>query len=198
MPRDFVTVVSGLPRSGTSMLMRMLEAGGIPALTDGQRGADADNPLGYFELEAVKNLPADAAWLEAATGKAVKVVSALLERLPVGHRYRILFLERDLGEVLASQRRMLERRGEPTERVRDDAMASMFRKHVAAVLERARARSEMQVMVVRHAEVLASPAECARRLDDFVGGGLDVAAMAAAVDASLWRQRVSAPAAGSR
>src|SRR5688572_33437264 len=95
MPRDFVTVVSGLPRSGTSMMMRMLEAGGIPALTDGERTADPDNPLGYFELEAVKLLPAGTGWLTAAAGKAVKIVSALLEKLPAGPSYRVIFMERE-------------------------------------------------------------------------------------------------------
>jgi len=194
MSRDFVTVVSGLPRSGTSMLMRMLEAGGIAALTDGQREADADNPRGYFELEAVKALPADSAWIADAAGKAVKAISALLEKLPDGHEYRVVFLDREIAEVLASQRRMLERRGEPTSRVSDEAMASMFGKHVASVLDRVRRRSGFRVMVLRHAEVLESPQLAARRLDEFLGGGLDVAEMAAAVDASLWRQRAGASA----
>jgi hypothetical protein len=189
--RDFVTVVSGLPRSGTSMLMRMLEAGGIPAVTDGRRGADEDNPRGYYELEAVKRLPEDGEWLGSARGKAVKAVSALLEKLPTGPRYRVLFLERTLAEVLASQRRMLERRGEPTDRVPDERMAELFRRHVDAVLERARARADMDLLVVAHQEVLASPREAARRIDGFLGGGLDLGAMAAAVDPSLWRQRAT-------
>lgn len=189
MLRDFVTVVSGLPRSGTSMLMRMLEAGGIPPLTDGQRRADDDNPRGYYELEAVKRLPEDAAWVDEAGGRAVKAVSALLERLPAGRRYRVVFLERDLREVLASQRKMLERRGEPTDRVPEEQMAALFRKHLAGVLARAEARADMEVLRLDHAAVLASPAEAARRIDEFLGGGLDREAMAAAVDASLWRQR---------
>jgi hypothetical protein len=194
--RDFVTVVSGLPRSGTSMLMRMLEAGGIPALTDGLRAADADNPHGYFELESVKQLPADTAWIEAAQGKAVKVVSALVDKLPAGHRYRVVFVERDLGEVLASQRRMLERRGQPTDRVSDAAMAAMFKGHVAAVLGRVQEMPATRLMRIGHGEVLACPAGAARRLDDFLAGGLDRDAMAAAVDPSLWRQRASAPVRG--
>ncbi len=189
MPRDFVTVVSGLPRSGTSMLMRMLEAGGIPAVTDRVRTADDDNPHGYFELEAVKELPQNAGWLADAEGRAVKVVSALLDKLPAGRRYRVVFLERDLAEVLASQRRMLERRGEDAERVPDEAMAGMFRRHVATVLERARVRPEMPVLLLRHGDVLADPVTAARALEDFLGGGLRVTEMAAAVDSALWRQR---------
>lgn len=198
MQRDFVTVVSGLPRSGTSMLMRMLEAAGIPPVTDGAREADADNPRGYYELEAVKRLPDGADWLQGAGGRAVKVVSALLDKLPAGPGYKVLFLERDLREVLASQKRMLERRGEPTDRVSDDAMAAMFRRHVAAVLDRARSRDGMDLLVVAHAAVLSDAAASAARIDEFLGGGLDREAMVAAVDASLWRQRASAPVDGRR
>jgi hypothetical protein len=189
MPRSFVTVVSGLPRSGTSMVMRMLEAGGIAAITDGERAADEDNPLGYYELEAVKRLPASAEWLDTAGGKAVKVISALLDKLPPGPAYRVIFVERDLQEVLASQRRMLERRGEPTDRVRDDQMAAMFAKHVALVLEKARARPEMRVLVLRHGDILANPRAATARIYDFLGGGLDYEAMSRAVDAKLWRQK---------
>lgn len=189
MPRDFITIVSGLPRSGTSMLMRMLEAGGIPAVSDGVRRPDVDNPKGYFEIEAVKRLPDDAAWLEAARGKAVKVVSALLDKLPAQHDYRVIFLDRDLREVLESQRQMLIRRGEPSDRVSDESMGGMFQKHIASVLARARSRAEMRLLMVRHGDVVLAPAAAARTLDDFLGGGLDVDAMAGAVDASLWRQR---------
>lgn len=194
MARDFVTVVSGLPRSGTSMMMRMLEAGGVPAVTDGERAADPDNPHGYFELEAVKRLPADVAWLEAAAGRAVKVVSALLDKLPATSRYRVVFLERDMTEVLASQRRMLERRGQATDRVADDAMATMFRRHVATTLERVRARPEMALLFLRYDEVVSKPREAAIAVDEFLGGGLDLDRMGAAVDASLYRQRVAIPA----
>jgi hypothetical protein len=189
MQRDFVTVVSGLPRSGTSMVMRMLEAGGIAALTDAERKADEDNPLGYYELEVVKRLPESTEWLERADGHAVKIISALVGKLPAGHSYRVIFLERDLREVLASQRRMLERRGEPTGRVGDDEMAAMFRRHVASTLERVRSRTDMRLLEISHAEVLSEPAAAARRVEEFLGGGLDRDAMAAAVDASLWRQR---------
>ncbi|HEY2774596.1 MAG TPA: sulfotransferase family protein [Candidatus Binatia bacterium] len=189
MARDFITVVSGLPRSGTSMLMRMLEAGGIASLTDRRREADEDNPRGYFELEAVKSLPASDQWLSGAEGRAVKVVSALLDKLPPAHLYRVIFIERDLGEVLASQRRMLERRGEPTDRTSDASMAESFRRHVTAVLAKARARPDMRLLRVVHLEILADARATAVRIDEFVGGGLDRDAMAAAVDSALWRQR---------
>src|SRR5262245_57703089 len=107
----FITIVSGLPRSGTSLMMRMLEAGGMPVLVDNIRAADEDNPAGYYEFEPVKQTSADNAWVKLAVGKAVKVVYRLLYDLPAGFRYRVLFMQRDMAEVLASQRKMLERAG---------------------------------------------------------------------------------------
>ena len=107
-PDRAVTVVSGLPRSGTSMMMKMLEAGGMAPVTDGVRAADEDNPQGYFEFEAVKRLGKDEpGWLNQVGGRAVKIISRLLCELPPGHSYRVLFMHRDLDEVLSSQRQML-------------------------------------------------------------------------------------------
>src|SRR5579872_1312474 len=109
--RDFVTIVSGLPRSGTSMMLRMLAAGGLPILTDGVRTPDEDNPHGYLEWEGVKSLARDASWVASARGKGVKVIYYWLRDLPRDCRYRVIFMRRDLDEVLASQAAMLERRG---------------------------------------------------------------------------------------
>src|ERR1044072_2561799 len=128
-----VIIVSGLPRSGTSMMMSMLVAGGIPAMTDSIRTADEDNPKGYFELEKVKELAKDNRWLADAGGRAVKIISALLKHLPTDYRYKVIFMRREMREVLASQRQMLMRRGEPTDKVSDERMAEMFRKHLAEV-----------------------------------------------------------------
>ena len=108
---DPIVVVSGLPRSGTSMMMQMLEAGGMEVMTDGLRAADEDNLKGYFEYETVKALHTDRNWLPEARGKAVKIISELLKYLPETQTYRIIFLRRALEEVLASQDRMLVRRG---------------------------------------------------------------------------------------
>ena len=108
-----IVIVSGLPRSGTSMMMKMLEAGGIPLLTDSIRQADEDNPKGYYEFERAKKLPdGDTAWLKEARGKAVKIIAALLMELPQGYTYQVLFMHRNIQEVLASQSKMLARRGE--------------------------------------------------------------------------------------
>ncbi len=191
MDRAEIVIVSGLPRSGTSMMMRMLEAGGIEPLSDGLRSADDDNPLGYYEFERVKGLPGDTAWLAEAEaeGRAVKVVSALLEQLPRDRRYKVVFLERDLGEVLASQRRMLERRGREVDAGNEARLAALFDKHLAVARERLAARDEMQVEFIRYDEVIADPCGAARRLAVFLGRAFDEAAAARAVDPALYRQR---------
>ena len=129
-----VTIVSGLPRSGTSMMMKMLEAGGLPPLTDNLRTADEDNPKGYYEFERVKQLPkGDVAWLPDAQGKVVKVIAALLPSLPGGYHYRVIFMQRAMPEVLASQRQMLIRRGEDPDKIPDDVIAKLFEKHLRQV-----------------------------------------------------------------
>ena len=131
---QIVTIVSGLPRSGTSMMMKMLEAGGLPPLTDNLRTADEDNPKGYYEFERVKQLPkGDVAWLPDAQGKVVKVIAALLPSLPGGYHYRVIFMQRAMPEVLASQRQMLIRRGEDPNKIPDDVIAKLFEKHLKQV-----------------------------------------------------------------
>ena len=126
-----VVIVSGLPRSGTSMVMKMLAAGGLPVLSDHQRRADEDNPQGYFEHELVKQLPdaADKSWVREARGKALKVISHLIKELPDDNSYRIIFVRRDLQEVIASQNIMLSRRGQPNP-VADAEAAELYRKHL--------------------------------------------------------------------
>src|ERR1700675_612032 len=106
-----ITIVSGLPRSGTSLMMQMLDAGGLPVLSDGERKADTDNPRGYLEWERIKQLPKQPALIAEAEGKVVKVISQLLLSLPEGHEYRVIFMQRPLPEVLKSQDEMLRRRG---------------------------------------------------------------------------------------
>ena len=189
MERDVITIVSGLPRSGTSMMMKMLEAGGMELLTDGIRIADEDNPQGYYEFERVKQIENDKEWLQDACGKAVKMIAALLKHLPPEYRYEVVFLRRNIGEVLASQRRMLVRRGEPTETVPDERMAELFKKHIEQVEVWIAEQPNMAVINVEHGDVLNNPARQARRVSEFLSCTLDVQAMAAAVDRSLYRQR---------
>ena len=188
---DTVTIVSGLPRSGTSMMMRMLSAGGIEVVVDDVRKADADNPVGYFEFEQVKKTREDASWLAGAGGKAVKMVSKLLYDLPARYRYKVIFMRRNMEEVLKSQRKMLERRG-VQDASNDEDMARFFRKHLADVEEWLRAQPHMDVLYVDYGEAVAEPAKSARAVNAFLGGRLDAGRMAAAVDGSLYRNRSQA------
>jgi len=186
----FVTVVSGLPRSGTSMMMKVLEAGGLPVVTDKQRTADEDNPKGYFEFERVKQLDkGDTAWVGEAQGKVVKVISALLEYLPPAYPYRVIFIRREMSEILASQKKMLERRGEPTDRVSDEELARLFSKHVQKVETWLRGQSNFSVLYVDYNKMLADPLPYVRQVNQFLGGALEEQKMAGMVDPSLYRNR---------
>jgi hypothetical protein len=185
-----VVVVSGLPRSGTSMLMRMLDAGGIPPLTDHLRAADDDNPRGYYEFEPVKKLrEGDTSWLPQAQGKAVKVISALLTYLPAGYAYRVLFIQRALPEILASQRKMLIHRGEDPDKVSDAEMAVYFEKHLAQVTAWLAEQPNIATLYVDYNAMLKDPAPFVEQINAFLGGGLDVEKMIGVVDPTLYRQR---------
>ena len=189
MKQESITIVSGLPRSGTSMMMNMLEAGGMSVLTDGIRTADEDNPKGYYEFERVKQIEQDAEWLEDARGKAVKMVAALLKHLPADYDYEIIFMRRDIREVLASQRRMLVHRGEAPDTVPDERMAELFKRHLTQIEGWLADQSNISVLFVDHGHVLADPEQQARRVSAFLSHPLDVQAMAAVVDRALYRQR---------
>lgn len=184
-----ITVVSGLPRSGTSMLMQMLDAGGLPPYTDAERAADASNPRGYYEHERVKALARDNTWLADAEGHVVKVIAQLLGHLPDGFDYRIVFLERDLDEVLASQSAMLQRLGRPA--AKPTVLRPVFERQLAAAKRWLDAHPRAEVLTVPHRDVIAEPAAQAARINAFLGGGLDEHAMAATVDPSLHRQRTA-------
>lgn len=189
MNNETITIVSGLPRSGTSMMMKMLEAGGLEALTDNIRGADEDNPKGYFEFERVKQIENDKAWLEDARGRVVKLISALLKHLPHSYSYKVIFMRRAMPEILASQRQMLIRRGEPADAVPDDKMAAMFEKHVAQVESWLAAQPNIQTLYVSYNEVIQDPQSHAELVNKFLGHTLKVDAMVGVADAALYRQR---------
>lgn len=187
--QDRIVVVSGLPRSGTSMLMHVLRAGGMPPLTDQVRAADVDNPKGYFEFERVKRLPqGDVGWLEDARGKCVKVISALLMYLPSPYTYNVVFMHREIEEVLASQRKMLERRGQAAQDD-DAAMTAMLLQHVEDVRNWLMGQPNFSLLDADYNAMLADPAPWVARINAFLGGELDVKAMQAAVDATLYRNR---------
>ncbi len=190
MRTSWITIVSGLPRSGTSMMMAMLAAGGIPPLTDHERRPDQDNPRGYYEFERVKKLPeGDNEWLSLALGKAVKVISALLPHLPPTYSYRVVFMRRNLAEVLASQRQMLASRGETTNDAEDARLAALFERHLEQTEHWLAAQPHMPTLYVSYNALLAQPSEEVERISAFLGGGLDVAAMQRVIDRSLYRQR---------
>jgi hypothetical protein len=188
MTRDAITIVSGLPRSGTSMMMRMLVAGGLEAVTDGVREADADNPRGYYEFERVKKIKEDTAWLDDARGKVVKMISALLVHLPRTHCYRVVFMRRKLDEVLASQQEMLRRRGKPADPSTDDHMAALYEKHLAQTDAWMTRQPNLDFVYVDYNQMLANPPREVQRITTFLGNGLDGAAMLHVVDPALYRQ----------
>jgi hypothetical protein len=185
-----VTIVSGLPRSGTSIMMQMLEAGGITLLVDEIRKADADNPRGYYEFQRVKRLEeGDYDWLTEADGKAVKVISALLEHLPGTYHYRVILMTRRMEEILASQKKMLARRKEPVDAISDEKMARLFHKHFREVEAWLQAQPNVSVLNVDYNELVTEPRRHALRVNEFLGGSLDVDKMVGVVDPELYRNR---------
>ena len=188
---NFITVVSGLPRSGTSLMMQMLHAGGLPVLTDGLRAADQNNLRGYFEFEPVKRLRSDRSWLPQARGQAVKIIHLLLRDLLLDGslQYRIVFMQRPLSEVLASQRAMLEREGKSAA---DAAvLTKAFEGQLAQLDGWFATQPSLAVLRVPYHQVVQQPRSVAEALNDFLGGDLDTTAMARAVDPALHRQRSS-------
>ncbi len=183
-----ITIVSGLPRSGTSLMMQMLAAGGMTLLSDFERKPDDDNPRGYCEWEPAKLLAEKPDLIEAAEGKAVKVISQFLQFLPEGHNYEILFMERPLLEVLASQAEMLRRRGSSAP-VKDDVIAAAFTKHLREVQAWLGTRKNIAVLLVPYRQVLGDPLTTARTVRDFLERQLNCEAMAGEVDAALYRNR---------
>jgi hypothetical protein len=189
-----IVVVTGLPRSGTSLMMQMLKAGGMDVVTDGVRAPDDSNPRGYFELEAVKDLDQGAAsgWLDDARGKAVKIVSPLLSSLPDTYNYRVILMQRDLDEVIASQNKMLAARGAPQEDGDNERVKRRYQTMCADTLRIVRRRRCFATLVVDHADAIAHPEETARRVNQFVGGRLDERRMAETRDPALYRNRRTA------
>ncbi len=185
-----IVVVSGLPRSGTSMMMKMLEQGGLQVVTDSLRTADDDNPNGYYEVEIVKQMPAgQTAWLDNAQGKVVKVISALLEYLPAKYHYKVIFMERAIGEVLASQKKMLVNRQEDST-ISDAEMQDQFQKHVAAAKYWLARQPNISVLYVDYNKMLTAPDPLCQTIADFVDMGLGVEKMCAVPNERLYRNRV--------
>jgi len=190
-----ITIVSGLPRSGTSLMMQMLAAGGVPVLSDGERRADKDNPKGYLEWERVKQLPKDPTLIAEGEAKAVKVISQLLLSLPATHEYRIIFMQRPLPEVLASQEEMLKRRGTQDPSVNPAVIKQAFQNHLYDVNTWLNGKTNVRILRMPYHRVLEEPRAVAQEIAQFLEMPLNLDAMAAQVDGSLYRQRASKPVA---
>ncbi len=184
-----IVVVSGLPRSGTSMAMKMLEAGGLSVVTDGLRTADEDNPKGYYEDERVKDLyrEGDKVWLRDSRGKVIKIISFLLKSLPADNNYKVLFMHRSLKEIVASQNKMLARRGEKNDTA-DDRAVALLDEQVRDARFFLR-RPQFDVLELNYREILDAPGTVAVKMAAFVGGPLDVEKMTQVVDVQLYRNR---------
>jgi hypothetical protein len=189
MNLPYVTIVSGLPRSGTSMMMQAIEAGGIPALTDNLRKKDEDNPKGYYEFEPVKKTKDDPSWVPGARGKVVKMVYRLLYDLPEEYEYRVIFMLRNMDEVLVSQKTMLERSGKQGARISDEKLAELFKAQLEQFDHWIAARKNFSIISVDYKDMIASPKVQCERINNFLGGVLDIDASTAAVDPSLYRNR---------
>jgi hypothetical protein len=190
MSTDFVTVVSGLPRSGTSLMMQMIHAGGMQAVEDGQRTADADNPRGYLEFEAVKKLKEDSSWVAAAGGKVVKVISMLLADLPATQNYRVVFMIRHMDEILASQKEMLKRRGTLNDKGPSDAdMRKFFQAHLDKVRAWLAAQPNFKVLYVDYNAIMNGEEQGIRDVCEFLGPVVNIDAMKKAIDSGLYRNR---------
>jgi len=191
--KPFITVVSGLPRSGTSMMMSALRAGGMPLLLDGIREADANNPKGYFEYERVKKLPVgDTEWLKSAEDKAVKIISALLEHLSDAYDYRVIFMERDIDEILKSQKRMLARNGtDQGATVSDEDMRRHFQAYLEEVQSLLNERGWLKVIYVSYNQVLQNPIGEFQRVAKFLDGKVDPVLMMEVVDPTLYREKIN-------
>lgn len=190
-PQKPLIIVSGLPRSGTSMMMKILDAGGLEILTDHIRTADDDNPKGYYEFEIVKQLPAkDFKWLETASGKGVKIISFLLQYLPKNYQYKIIFMRRSIHEILASQTQMLSRRGENSN-TDDDQMENTYQEHLKRTRVWLANQSNIQVLYIDYNELIKDPQKSINQVHEFLQLPLDLAKMLEVPDASLYRQRKS-------
>jgi hypothetical protein len=185
-----ITIVSGLPRSATSLMMQMLDAGGLRVLSDGERKADTDNPKGYLEWERIKQLPRDPSLIAEAEGSVVKVISQLILWLPPNHDYRVVFMQRPLPEVLKSQDEMLRHRGNADSNADASVIEEAFQRHLIEVNKWLAAKANVQVSHVHYHRVLREPKAVAVEIAAFLGAPLDIKAMVRQVDGKLYRNRM--------
>lgn len=171
------------------MMMKAIHAGGIETIVDDIRKADQDNPKGYYEFEPVKKIKEDASWLKRALGKAVKMVYRLLYDLPADYEYRVIFMQRDLKEVIASQNKMLARSGKRNESASDEQISKLFEGELAKCEKWLGQQHNFKTLYVNHRDMMNNPLIQAKRINEFLDGGLNEQAIAAVVDPALYRNR---------
>lgn len=182
-----ITIVSGLPRSGTSLMMQMLDIGGMKVVTDNIRTADEDNPKGYYEFEKAKKIRDDASWLKDMRGKAFKMVSMLLYDLPVDEKYKVIFMKRNMNEILTSQNKMLERLGQNPNP--NDGMGELFAKHLDKTFKWLNTQKNFKVLYVSYNDLIQNPLMATEIVIGFLGIKLDIKKMPGVVDRALYRNR---------
>ena len=188
--RNYLTIVSGLPRSGTSMMMQMIDAGGIPALTDELRAADEDNPKGYYEFEPVKQTKKDGSWVAGAVGTVVKMVHLILLDLPLDYQYRVVFMRRDLDEVVRSQDIMLQRQGKSGGDLPPEKLKGIFQMQIRKVeAHMGEHPDHFKLVEIDYNDALADPEPAVETVSTFLDG-LDTDRMLAVVDPELYRNRL--------
>jgi len=195
LTNEFITVVSGLPRSGTSMMMKILSAGKMSLLIDDIRMPDEDNPKGYFEFERVKDLKNDNSWLDIARGKAVKIVSPLLCHLNLDakYRYKIIFMMRNVYEILNSQKKMASRLKLGEDDIEDSVLIQNYSLHLKEIQEWEKQNENVDVMYLNYTDVITNPLAAVQRICSFLDLSLNMQEMSAVIDDSLYRQRVEEP-----
>lgn len=186
---EVISIVSGLPRSGTSMMMRMLNAGGMEVAVDGIRKPDPDNPNGYYEYEQVKRVREDVSWIPETRGKVFKMVSLLLFHLPKNFEYRVVLMRRNVSEILASQKAMLERNGKPYDPGQDGKMKELFERHLDGLDQWLKEQNHIRFIEVWYDEVIHQTETAVKRVGGFLPGDLNEEAMVRVVDGKLYRQR---------
>lgn len=190
--RSAIIIVSGLPRSGTSMMMEILKAGGIQSLTDGLREADIDNPRGYFEYERVKKLPeGNYAWLSGAIGKAVKIIAPLLPYLPDNYTYNVIFMKRNMEEILSSQRVMLQRKGQDTQDEVEKEILNLYNENLKSVIKFMNDNTHFSYTFCDYNVILGSPLQSIGQIVNFLDLQLDIKKMVKVVEPTLYRQRAN-------
>ncbi|MHB2154977.1 sulfotransferase domain-containing protein [Calditrichota bacterium GD2] len=187
---DLIIVVSGLPRSGTSLMMQILQAAGVPLLVDNVRQSDVNNPRGYFEYQAVKNLKNDNQWLKYAKGKAVKIISHLLYHLPAEFQYKVIFMNRNLDEIIASQNRMLKNVGKVSE-IDDDTLKRHYAAHLFDISRWLTHQKNVQVRQINFHHLFEKPQTELAILSDFLNIAFNTEQIQQVIQPELYRTKIN-------